>query len=384
MNKIFNKFSIGLMLLSFVLLAGCNDAPYDVLRNQAFILQTNTNANSSEKLTVGNEAVSTSINVRLSDVAEEDCSYRIIYDTTAISRYNLKNETSYTALPEDAFSLSSNEVSISAGSSVSSPIDLTVQPLSQQLKDSGKKYAIGFRLESTDGKSSVLESGSEIIYILDQVVIQPVVVFNRNNFIRTTFQNSYTFNEWTVEFNVNKEVLGTGIGQYNNQVVFGAYPSEIYIRFGDAPIEGNRLQIKTQGTQMNSQMLFSANKWYHIAFVCTTSKLYLYVNGQLDNSMDIPGNESTIDQYFICNSGRYTIGDAMYSEFRFWSKARTQAEIQNNMYSCDPTTPGFIFYFKFNEGSGNTFHDASGNGNDATTYNNTTPEWVQDVRIDGK
>lgn len=44
----------------------------------------------------------------------------------------------------------------------------------------------------------------------------------------------------------------------NNQSSFaassknGADDGEIYTRFGDAPIEGNRLQIKTQGSQMNS------------------------------------------------------------------------------------------------------------------------------------
>ena len=54
------------------------------------------------------------------------------------------------------------------------------------------------------------------------------------------------------------------------------------------------------------------------------------------------------------------------------------------MYSCDPATPGFIFYYKFNEGQGNQFKDWSGNGNDATTKDNSTPVWIQDVRIDGK
>lgn len=372
-------------LLSLGALTACDNAEYDTLQNQAFILQTNTDANTSQKLTIGNDAVTTSINVRLSDQAKEASSYRLVYDASALEQFNQKNQTSYTALPETAFTLSGNETTIEAGTSVSAPISLTVSPFSQELKNSGKKYAIAFRLESADGKAEVLKSGSVMVYILDQVVIQPVVVLNRQHYINKELVQTYNLSEWTVEFNINKNILYTQVGRGNNQALFGAAPSEIYIRFGDAPIEGNRLQIKTQGTQMNSQMLFNTDTWYHIAFVCTGAKLNLYVNGVLDNSMDLPGNETAVNAISVCSNSSYTLGDAMFSEVRFWSKARSQAEILNNMYQCDPTTPGLIAYYKLNEGTGSTFKDASGNGNDATVSGDgTAPTWIQNVRIDGK
>ena len=59
-------------------------------------------------------------------------------------------------------------------------------------------------------------------------------------------------------------------------------------------------------------------------------------------------------------------------------------ELQNNMYVCDPTTEGLIFYYKFNEGSGFNFRDSSKNGYHTTTVGESMPTWVQDVRIDGK
>lgn len=367
-----------------LLLTGCNDAEYDTLSNQAYILQTSTNANSSQKLTVGAEEANTTINVRLSDVAKAKSTYRLVYDTAAVNEFNRVNGTPYVSLPQSAFSLSSEETSIEAGQSVSSPVTLTVPPYSEDLKTSGKKYAIGFRLENTSGNASVLPSGSKIVYILDQVVIQPVVVLDREHNITKELVKTYPLTEWTVEMNINKDVLMTEVGRGNNQAIFGAAPDEIYIRFGDAPIEGNRLQIKTQGTQMNSQMLFNEHTWYHLAFVCTGSKLYLYVNGQLDNSMDLPGKTTNVNTINICSPSTYWLGSAMYSEVRFWQRARTQNEIANNMYSCDPTTPGLITYYKMDEGQGFSFRDASGNGNDATITGNVTPEWVQDVRIDGK
>ena len=382
--RINSKTILAGMALGALLLTGCNDAEYDTLSNQAYILQTNTNANSSLKLTVGAEVATTTLNVRLSDVANVESRYRLVYDTAVVNEYNRLNETPYASLPQESFSLSSEETTIEAGTSVSTPITLTVPPYSEALKASGKKYAIGFRLENTSGNASVLPSGSKIVYILDQVVIQPVVVLDQSHYVSQNLVKNYPLTEWTVEMNINKHVLYTEVGRGNNQAIFGAGPDEIYIRFGDAPIEGNRLQIKTQGTQMNSLALFNEHTWYHLAFVCTGTKLYLYVNGQLDNSMDLPGKTTNVNNINICSPSNYWLGNAMYSEVRFWQRARSQAEIANNMYACDPTTPGLITYYKMNEGEGYSFRDASGNGNNAETNGQAVPEWIQDVRIDGK
>lgn len=382
--RINSKSILAGMTLGALLLTGCNDAEYDTLSNQAYILQTNTNANSSLKLTVGAEVATTTLNVRLSDVANVESRYRLVYDTAVVNEYNRLNETPYASLPQESFSLSSEETTIEAGTSVSTPITLTVPPYSEALKASGKKYAIGFRLENTSGNASVLPSGSKIVYILDQVVIQPVVVLDQSHYVSQNLVKNYPLTEWTVEMNINKHVLYTEVGRGNNQAIFGAGPDEIYIRFGDAPIEGNRLQIKTQGTQMNSLALFNEHTWYHLAFVCTGTKLYLYVNGQLDNSMDLPGKTTNVNSINICSPSTYWLGNAMYSEVRFWQRARSQAEIANNMYACDPTTPGLITYYKMNEGEGYSFRDASGNGNNAETNGQAVPEWIQDVRIDGK
>lgn len=382
--RINSKSILAGMALGALLLTGCNDAEYDTLSNQAYILQTNTNANSSLKLTVGAEVATTTLNVRLSDVVNVESRYRLVYDTAVVNEYNRLNETPYASLPQESFSLSSEETTIEAGASVSTPITLTVPPYSEALKASGKKYAIGFRLENTSGNASVLPSGSKIVYILDQVVIQPVVVLDQSHYVSQNLVKNYPLTEWTVEMNINKHILYTEVGRGNNQAIFGAGPDEIYIRFGDAPIEGNRLQIKTQGTQMNSLALFNEHTWYHLAFVCTGTKLYLYVNGQLDNSMDLPGKTTNVNSINICSPSTYWLGNAMYSEVRFWQRARSQAEIANNMYACDPTTPGLITYYKMNEGEGYSFRDASGNGNNAETNGQAVPEWIQDVRIDGK
>ena len=384
----FLLFGLGLATL---LMGGCEDADYSTLSGQAFIAQTSTNGNSSEKITIGNDPVTTSVNVRLSDPTSEACSFRLEVDTTVLADYNRHNSTSYVALPEGQYSLDNSQATVEAGESLSSPIDITLNPLTEQMKNSGAKFALPLRLVSTDGKKGVLNSGSSIVVLLDQVIYTPVPILNsRNNFkfLWNTSADNIELNAWTIEMDLNISLLGTEVGQLNNQAIFGGWANsgkdgEIYIRFGDAPIKGNILQIKTQGTQMNSKMEFKANTWYHIAYVCTGSSLNLYVNGQLDNSMTLPGKTVFLGKD-NCQMGNqdYLRANVMVSEFRLWTTARSQGEVANNMYVISPQSKNLFAYFKFNEGYGNDFADATGHGNTCTAQGTT--QWVQNVRIDGK
>lgn len=381
-----SKLFIGAVAMaSLTLLASCENAEYSPLSNQAYIAQTNTNGNSSQNITIGTSAVTSSVNVRLSDLATQDYTFEVVSDTTALAEFNQRNETSYKPLPATLYSLSSNEVKIEKGKSVSSDVTLTINPLTQALKDSGQKYAVALRLKSKDGKYDVLNSGSSMVYILDQVVYQAVPIVNAAHNIHFSMRQTYDLSQWTVEMNVNISKLGKALGELNNQTLFGAWGNdggEIYTRFGDAPIEGNRLQIKTQGTQMNSKQLFNANQWYHLAFVCTGTKLYLYVNGALDNSMDLPGKSTNLSNRFNFGNTDYLKADVKVSELRFWTVARTQAQIANNMYACDAKSTGLEAYWKLNEGQGDTFNDATGHGNTGKCV--AVPTWEQNVRIDGK
>ncbi len=386
-----NKYLLIGLGLAALVLGGCEDAEYSTLSDQAFIAQTSTNGNSSEKITIGNDPVTTSVNVRLSDPASEDCSFKLVVDTTVLSDYNRHNSTSYVTLPAGQYSLASDKATIASGESLSSPVDITLNPLTTEMKNSGAKYALPLRLVSTDGKKDVLNSGSSLVVLLDQVIYTPVPILNSSNnfkFLWAGSSDNIELNAWTVEMDFNISLLGTKVGELNNQCLFGGWANngkdgEIYIRFGDAPIKGNVLQIKTQGTQMNSKMEFKDNTWYHIAYVCTGSSLSLYVNGQLDNSMTLPGKTVYLGKD-NCQMGNqdYLKADVMVSEFRLWTVARSQGEVSNNMYVISPDSKGLFAYFKFNEGQGNSFNDATGHGNTCTAQGTT--QWVQNVRIDGK
>ncbi len=376
------------VLLSLVfLIAGCEDADYSPLNNQVFIAQTNTNSNVSKKLVIGVDKITTELNARISNPTQQEFSVEFKTDENALEAFNKRNGTSYLPLPKEYFSLSDSKSIIAKGKVLSAPVKLTINPLSEEMKNSGKKYALALKVLAPSNGTS-LKGANTIVYVLDQVVITPVPIINSSNNLKMLLRQDYELTEWTIEYCVNMSVLGTAIGEMNNQTMLGAWaPSgkdgEIYTRFGDAPIEGNRFQIKTQGTQMNSNQLFNANTWYQIAVVCTGKKLHLYVNGVLDNSMDLPNKVVNIGKEKMqFGNMDYLRADVQLSELRFWTVARTQSEITNNLYSVDPESEGLEAYWKLNEGKGNSFKDYTGHGNKCESKGTT--KWIPDVRIDGK
>ncbi len=378
-------------------LSACQDAEYSPLTGRGYISQTQTRSFASQVVTVGHTAVTTDMNIRVSDPVTEDVSFKVASNAKALEAYNARYSTNYVLLDETQYSITDSEgnpvsgVSIAKDQNMSPSLRIQINPMTEQMQESGQKYALALTATSADGKVPMIESASSMVYILDRIPIQPVPVINYSTAIdRGKFNGkAESFTQWTWETNVNMDLLGEGIGQLNNQYIFNFDGSgEIYIRFGDAPIDGRVLQIKTQGTQMNSQMMFSKNTWYHIAFVCTGNQVLLYVNGQLDNTLDVggetylitPGSEA---DFSMCNT-TYFRANAMFAEMRFWNVARSQAEIQNNMYSCDPTTPGLLCYFRFNEGKGGVFYDATWNNEEPRAWTKAKPSWRDDVRIDGK
>lgn len=379
-------YHISLILsLAATIISGCQDAEYGVLENQAYITQTKTNPNTVVKVFIDQEDVTANLSVRMSGPASEDCHFSLREDSALLDHYNSLNYTDYQFLSQEQYSISSRDVTIRKGETISEALDLKILPLTTEMKESGNKYAVAVSLTSNDENVDILKPGASIVYILDPAIVTDVPVFGPQNNAYIKLEEDLALSEWTVEFCVNMSLLGKGIGELNNQALLdagsalGEADGQIYTRFGDAPIAGNALQIKTQGSQMNSQMLFEENRWYHIAWVCTGTKLYLYVDGKLDNSIDLPGKVTNISKG-KCKIGNsdYLKADLRMSELRLWTRALKQREIANNMYAVNPASEGLFFYFKLNEGSGINFTDATGKGNTAYCVQDN---WMKGVRL---
>ena len=142
---------------------------------------------------------------------------------------------------------------------------------------------------------------------------------------------------------------------------------------------------------------WTTSEWVHLAAVYSRSakKAYLYVNGEQkataslqDHGVDMNGVGAKWQLPFsfiignACDGNRYVQGTIAYS--RVWKSARSASEITGNMYKADVSGSDLIASWYFNEGSGNTISDHSGNGRTLTgkkfsssmNYPETTVEWI--------
>ena len=121
------------------------------------------------------------------------------------------------------------------------------------------------------------------------------------------------------------------------------------------------------GQQLTSNRSLRAGVWNHIAAVYDGSKVKLYINGILDNTLALTGSVYTSSDSL--RMGRYYAGSYYYlkgqlDEVRVWSIARDSLQIPNGMSGgLTGSETGLAGYWRFDESSGTTTYDATANGN---------------------
>jgi hypothetical protein len=142
--------------------------------------------------------------------------------------------------------------------------------------------------------------------------------------------------------------------------------------------------------------------WLHIAFGFDGTHYQFTVNGNLLSvgtgsgtagrviTPEIPTNMWTAASNWASNANVLTIGNTVdfsspppgwqgkIDEMRVWNVFRTQVDIQANMkVMLKGTEPGLIAYYKFDEGTGTTVADSTGDAtNVANMVSPTPPQWV--------
>ena len=150
-----NKYLLGVVAAA-ALLSSCNDRELKELTNQAYIAQTGTQAGRIGSLQLGDSEVSTDINIRISSPQSKDQTYALELSQEALDEYNKLNGTAYTMLPASQVALSSSQVVVKAGAVFSEAVKVTLQPLTQEQMNLGKKYAVAFKLKSVDASTPIL------------------------------------------------------------------------------------------------------------------------------------------------------------------------------------------------------------------------------------
>lgn len=163
-----------------------------------------------------------------------------------------------------------------------------------------------------------------------------------------------------------------GIG--NNQVIAlsNSNPNTAKIIWNPY-IYTNTVLISTSSPMLNT--------WVHIAIVYSSGDHKMYINGNLEAT-------STETGVIANNTVPLTLGawiddgvsysNSYIDEFRIWNTIRTDAEILNTYDKClTGTENGLVTLWQFEEGTGNTVTDLSGNGYNGTLTNmDGTTAWV--------
>ncbi len=189
-----------------------------------------------------------------------------------------------------------------------------------------------------------------------------------NNSIYSDGVQNFTIECWiktnsTTAFGTNYHTI---LGRENAGGANYRNPS-IYIKGGELHTDMSDQNSVTRYDVLTTNLDLAANVWYHIAFVKSGTTQYLYLNGRLVNTRSAPTGANISGNYNLCWNDNYFTGGL--DEVRFWSTARTQAQI-NDYMTRNPkkNETGLVAYFKLDEASGTTISNYSTNN---TSINGT-------------
>lgn len=369
-NQFIQASVFGLALFAF---AGCDDAKNDVIENRIYISEAAPSDKFTQQtvnLTVTGK-MKTTLHVRLAQPVEQEIKVLLSLAPEAVEKYNRTNGTSYLALPETYLTFN-KEVTIPANTLSSDAVEIEIDEFPT---DDGNAYCVPICIASTDAPVATAQSAGHLIYLLTTPLMQTVPTMNSSVKPAGAGGWGIATSEWTLEGWIWMSKL-----TMNNQAFFSAGVSkgtEIYIRFGDANVPNNKIQIKTGGSQFNTNQSFSPQTWYHVAFVYGDGKCRIYVNGEEDNSYDI-STDYVIENLSLCSSGSYFVADAKMAQIRFWKKALSGNAIKDAMNrAVAPDSDGLFGYWKLDEGSGDVYYDATSNHYDLTC--SSSPRWLGEI-----
>lgn len=363
------------------LIGGCNEA----LDYQDVIYFTGTEDSPVTKIYVDGPT-STNISVTSSKKMDQKLTVSIEVDEKLVDAYNAETGGVCKMLPTGSYVLEQNSITIDAGKSVSVPVKLEI--ISMDDFDEGVLYCVPLKITSNSLGLEVLEA-SRVQYILVNQVITTRGVNLKNSWYITMegMKDDPTLNDLP-QCTMEIRMLAKGWRTSGHMIssLLGV-EENFLLRVGDVGIKvPNQVQLAGRGNSITAPTFLALDTWYHIAVVDNGSEMSIYINGELETSVESSGMKAInlgfyYNSYFAigmsANDSRYFNG--YVSEARVWRRALTPIELKNNQCFIDPATAeGLIGYWRLDEADGTTFKDISGNGYHGTA--SSAPTWTDDIK----
>ena len=153
--------------------------------------------------------------------------------------------------------------------------------------------------------------------------------------------------------------------------------ADFYLLQLDAYKVEGRLRVSGGGefTIITAENSISSETWHHLALTYDGSNIILYIDGNVAGSAEASG-QITNDSVplnigkLVWQTTNFDL-DGQADEISLWNIALTQQQVQDYMEADLTGEIGLVGYWNFNEGSGETANDASGNDNHGTIYGAT-------------
>lgn len=347
-----------------LVMSACTEGDkFDYSPNVAFM--SGTDVNPITKFVVEDTPSFENVSVSLSKPAEKDLHVRLAIDPSKVDEYNKAHNTNFFAVPNGCAELVTTEAVIPAGKSFSEAVQVRMN--STATFEEGRVYVVPVTIKDAEGVE-ILQAQSTIFLQIARVLY----------FTALDLSNPQMYSNFIFADNLKAE-----LGAFTYEIKFYSQDwhriarlcsftskdeqKSSMLRFGENGLPLSSCQWVSPGGSVVSSTEFSTDRWYTLSLVYDGSNLYMYVDGNLDAQGQYSG---TVDFQRIemgmswtgYRSSQYFKGRV--AEMRVWNRALTPGEIKLGLCGVDSASDGLLAYWKFNEGSGHIFHDATGHGYD--------------------
>ena len=369
-TKIFLAWILG---IAFV--AGCAEGDkFDF--NKKVLYVTGADVDPLVRFPVETPPAAYTVTASATDKVTERTTITFAMDTTLVAAYNEANKTNYYPIPTSAVQVDGTQGVIEAGQASSSGI--TVRVVSTSDFKEGRIYMIPVTIKSVQGGNMEVLAPSKTIYLrisrtvgfpsldISDYNVNSNFIFEDNKAIPMT--NGFTYeikcfvDQWhpstSPGYQISRLCAFTSKDESNGNM----------LRFGEDGNTIDALQWCSPAGNFFANTKFSPQQWYLISLTYDGSKFTLYVDGVKDTEFAGTG-DCTFQRMEIGMSWASTYRNRQrflgrIAEIRVWNRPLSTGELQMGVCGVDPASAGLKAYWKFNEGTGYIFHDATGNGYD--------------------
>lgn len=264
---------IAAMALFATVFTGCQDDD-ESFDNNLYINSSAKTNNVLLKSTI--ETDERSFQVALARPEEQNITLTFKAEAGLVETYNAAYYDNAVMLPNGYYTFSANELTITAGSVLSTDFTVYFQDLNEL--DRELIYVLPVTIDNAN--IGVLQSARTMYYVFKGAALINVVADIEKNNVYVDWKKPDVVNNMR---QITAEALIRARNFDNQLNTIMGIEGQFLIRIGDSPIPSNQLQIATSnGNFTSSDLIIPTNEWVHIAvtYDADAKNVNVFINGK--------------------------------------------------------------------------------------------------------